>query len=528
MRDVFFIQQNFAVGDIAGNKQLILAGARAAAAAGAAVAVAPELALTGYPAEDYLYYPAFAAAVEQAVTAIACEAPPQLALVFGVPQWRDGCIYNTAALVRGGRVEATYAKTRLPNSSVFDDARYFTPAKNLPLMFAAAGQKYVLQICEDIWHDGRAEQVAAVAADNTLVLNGSPFVEGKHSLRLAAAATFARTAGSRVFYANMIGGYDELVYDGASFVADRDGALLAQLPAFTAVNAAGDGVVAYPSDNEAVYAALTLGLRDYFSKSGFADGVLLGLSGGVDSALVAALAVDALGAAKVTAVMLPTEYTSAASLEDAAQLAQNLGITYLRMPINDAVAAAGDTVAPHLRFRADDTTKENIQSRMRGLLLMALANNHNLLLLATGNKSEIAYGYATLYGDMNGGFAPIKDVLKTRVWDLCRWRNHRDGGLVIPARIIERAPSAELRPDQTDQDTLPPYKVIDAMLQAHLQRQTPAKMSEQYGENLVTDFYRRLVASEFKRRQGAMGTKISECAFGRDWRMPVASRYRYD
>ena len=376
----------------------------------------------------------------------------------------------------------------------------------------------------------RRRRFAAATADNTLVLNGSPFVEGKHALRLAAAADFARTASSRVFYAHTLGGCDELVVRRCFFVCWNE-----MVPCwhnyrrFTAVNMAGSRIIAYPSDNEAVYAALTLGLRDYFNKSGFADGVVLGLSGGVDSALVATLAVDALGAARVTAMMLPTAYTSEASLEDAAALAKNLGIEYIQMPINDAVGVAGGVITPHLCSRDDDTTMENVQSRMRGLLLMALANNRNLLLLATGNKSEIACGYATLYGDMNGGFRTDKRCVKDKsVGAVSLAQPPRRENAYSLTALLRAHPVPSCALTKLIQDTLPPYDVLDAMLQAHLQRQTPAQMWEKYGDAATTDFYRRLATSEFKRRQGVMGTKISECAFGRDWRMPVATRYRYD
>lgn len=523
---VFFSQQNFTVGAIDDNVARIRAAAQAAQAAGAEVLLTPEMALLGYPAEDLLHSPAILDASERALAPLAAALPPALHALVGAPVREDGRLYNACALLTGGKVAAVYKKAHLPNFSVFDEKRYFHEHPNDPLLFEAGGKKYVVQICQDIWAEAQLPRLAAAAADAVLVLNGSPFFAGKHAQRVQMAAQCARTANARVYYANACGAQDELVFDGASFMVDNSGALAAQLPAFAACDAMASGVTPYPAEEESIYHALVWGIRDYVQKSRFAKGVLLGLSGGVDSALVAALAASAVGAQNVCAVMMPTDYTSDASLQDAEQLAKNLGIEYLRLPLAPPVRAMTDTLSPHLHTRAEDVTMENLQARLRGTLLMGIANNRDLLLLATGNKSELACGYATLYGDMNGGFAPIKDLLKTQVWSLCRYYNAHIAE-VIPQRIITRAPSAELRPEQTDQDSLPPYEVLDAIIRDHLAHRARDDMTAAHGGAAVGDFYRRLQASEYKRRQAPPGTKISDCAFGRDWRMPVANGYAF-
>lgn len=527
MLPVFFIQQNFAVGDIAGNIRLIKDAADRAAAADCPVALTPELALTGYPPEDLLYLPALRRQVEEALPALAAALPPQLAVVVGAPLWEDGALYNAAALLRGGGVEATYKKAYLPNFSVFDEKRYFAEHRAAPLVFAAGGARYAVQICQDIWVDAQLPLLAQCAADAVLVLNGSPFYAGKQAQRIRAAQACARHSSAALFYANGIGAEDELVFDGASFAVDKDGALAGQLPAFAAHSGAADAVHPYPEEEDSIHQALVCGLRDYAEKSRFASGVVLGLSGGADSALVAALATAALGRERVCAVMLPTCHTSDASLEYAQQLAQALGIEYHSIPLTAAVESASALLQPLLQPRRGDVTAENLQARLRGTLLMALANNRDALLLATGNKSEFACGYATLYGDMNGGFAPLKDALKTQVWSLCRHYNARINS-AIPPRIIARAPSAELRPNQTDQDSLPPYDLLDAIIRDHLAHRPPAEMIGRHGAGAVRDFYRRLAASEHKRRQAPPGTKISECAFGRDWRLPINSGFSHE
>lgn len=539
MARVFFIQQNFSVGDIANNEQRLIAGAAQAHAAGAAVAVSSELSLTGYLPSDLLYDFNFKQAVADSLQRIVAAAPPGIALLVGLPWWEENedgeaDLYNAYALIRQQQVEGIHRKTRMPNGSVFDEKRYFSEQPSEPLLFIAADETYAVQLCEEMWYETQAQRIAAARIDgraiqHTIVPNGSPFYVGKQAERHAAAANFARHSQTTVYYAHAAGGQDELVFDGASFVMDSSGKLVGQLPAFTECNAfAEDEVIPYPQDLPAIYAALQCGLRDYVHKCGF-ENVVLGLSGGVDSALVATLAADALGAKHVTGVMMATEYTSAESLEYAEALAKQLGIRYLQLPLSDSVQAVNNTIAPHLNKKSQsthgDVTLENIQARLRGLLLMGLSNHHGWMLLATGNKSEVAYGYSTLYGDTNGGFAPIKDVLKTQVWELCRYRNQQAAQPLIPTEIIDRPPSAELRPNQTDQDSLPAYEEVDALITAHLERQPPAAMKARFDVAVLSDFYRRLRASEYKRQQSPVGTKISRCAFGSDWRMPIANRF---
>lgn len=523
--EVFFVQRNFAVGDLAANRRILKESADAAAAAGAEVVLAPELALTGYPPEDLLNDESFLLAAKNEAECLALAVNPSLAVVFGLP-WREGeKLYNAAVLVRGGRIEAVAKKNRLPNFSVFDERRYFTAGGEKPLIFSVNDNVYALQICQDMWDKRQAQDVRMAAAKHTLCLNASPFSVGKHARRLQAAGEFARRSDSTVYYCHMVGGQDELVFDGASFAVNRQGELLKQFPAMTEATGtiAGDSVD-YPDDEDAVYAALVLGLRDFFAKTGFADGVLLGLSGGVDSALVTLIAAEALGGDKITAVMMPSVYTSKASLEDAAAIANNVGANYLEIPLTPLMGAVGESLSPYLQSRSNDPTLENVQARLRGLLLMAVANNRNALLLATGNKSEMACGYATLYGDMCGGFAPLKDVPKTMVWSLAK----RYGGKIIPPRVIERPPTAELRANQTDQDTLPPYEQVDAALSIRLQDGLSAgQRGENFEDGFLNRFFGLLKGAEHKRRQAAIGPRISDCAFGRDWRMPIANRYRH-
>ncbi|MCH9758802.1 MAG: NAD+ synthase [Proteobacteria bacterium] len=526
MTAVFFVQQNFTVGDLRGNAKQIITAAHAALAAGADVALTPELALTGYMPEDLLYSPAFRRQTEDTALYLAAALPPALAVVVGLPLWQDGVLYNGCALMRGGKIEATYCKAHLPNYSVFDEKRYFSEHPNPPLVFIAGSKRYAIQICQDLWVEQQHTALATSNLDAILVANGSPFVPEKQLLRQQMAATCARHAKAAVFYSNSVGGQDELVFDGASFVVDKEGNLSGQLPAFIASNAYADSITPYPAATCALYQALCVGLANYACKNHFKHGVLLGLSGGVDSALVAALASAALGKSQVQAVMMPTEYTSTASLEDAATLAGNLEIDYLTLPIQSLVTTFNNTVQPHLLARNNDVTLENIQARLRGTLLMALSNNRDLLLLATGNKSEFLCGYSTLYGDMNGGFAPIKDVLKTQVWELCRYINNTVAD-VIPERIISRAPSAELRHEQTDQQSLPPYEQLDAIIRDHLADTPLEQMAATHEAAALANFYQRLATSEHKRRQAPPGTKVSERGLGKDWRYPLSNHFSY-
>ena len=529
---VYLVQRDFVVGDIDGNCQMLLQSATRAHQAGAVAMLSPELSLCGYCPEDMLLDDSFMNAVEKAFEQFLAVAPP-LPIIIGLPHRNADKtkLYNASALVCEGKVTGLYKKEALPNESVFDEQRYFTPGDNAPLIFCAGGVTFAVQICADIWHLARAAKVAKTAADYILSPNGSPFYVGKHPKRIAAAAEFAKQSGAGIFYCNTVGGQDELIYDGASFVMDKNTVVQRQLPAMESYEGFGDefennAQAAYPSDNWAMYAAIKMGIRDYFTKSGFADGVALGLSGGVDSALTAVAAADALGGDKVLAVMMPSRYTSDASIEDATLLAKNLNLELLTISIDPLMDAIYGAITPHLRPRPNDATLENVQARLRGQILMALSNNRNLLLLSTGNKSEIACGYATLYGDMCGGYAPLSDVSKTRVWELATARN--ESGEVIPPRVISRPPSAELRDNQTDQQTLPPYAQIDDAISMHIENGASVNEVENaLGGEFAAKFFNLLANGEHKRRQSAIGPKLTARAFGRDWRMPVANRYRH-
>ena len=522
---VYMAQLDFPVGGVGGNRKTLLNAARKARAAGAAVMLSPELALSGYCPEDMLYDGSFMDEVERNMKALTEEAPP-LPVVVGLPLRENGRLYNAAALISGGQTRGVYKKTFLPNYSVFDERRYFVSGENPPLFFESCGASFAVQICADTWESKQAGRVADAKAEWALSLNASPFYDGKHAERLRMAKKFTRAAGCGLFYCNAVGGQDEFIYDGASFVMDAGGAVRGQFPAMAECEGMGAEINApRPKKDEAVYEALVMGVRDYAAKTGFqkGGGAVLGLSGGIDSALTAAVAADALGAGRVLAVMMPSRYTSAASLEDAAAAAKNLGIQLLNIPIDPLADAVQNALAPHIINRPEDTTMENVQARLRGMLLMAFANNRGMLLLSTGNKSELACGYATLYGDMCGGFAPLKDADKTRVRALARFRNRR--GAAIPARTISRAPSAELRENQTDEQTLPPYKDIDRALAAHVENGVSrAALSREFGGDFLDRFFSLLAGGEHKRRQSAIGPKITRRAFGRDWRMPVANR----
>ena len=525
---VGFLQLNFRVGDLAGNAARIRRAIESAPAP-ADVWLAPELALTGYDAEDLLLNPHFIAAARDELERLARALPPQTPVVVGAPLAANGVLYNAAAVLRGGAIETAHRKIALPNNSVFNENRYFAAADR-PTTFDVDGARVGLLVCEDLWREEPLAAARALAPAALLVLNGSPYHLGRREKRLQAAARAGREIGGPVAYCNLVGGQDDFVFDGASFVVDGGGVLRAQLAAFREdvavcdLTAAGD-VASYPDDLEGIRAALVLAIADFAAKTGFQK-ITLGLSGGVDSALVAALAAEALGGENVVAAMMPSRYTAAASIEDARRLAQNLGLEYLEIPIDGIVATIGGAVEPFVRPRENDTTFENIQARARAVLLMALANNRNLLPLATGNKSELACGYATLYGDMAGGFAPLMDVSKTRVWEIAKSLNRERE--MIPARIIERAPSAELRPDQVDQDSLPPYALIDEVVRALLEdHESPERIGRRLGSpREVMRVFDLLAASEYKRRQYAPGPRVCERSFGRDWRMPVANRYR--
>jgi NAD+ synthase (glutamine-hydrolysing) len=435
--------------------------------------------------------------------------------------------------MRDGQCIASYAKHELPNNEVFDEVRYFTPG-NAPCVFDVEGCAIGVIICEDAWHAGPANQAKAAGAQVLISLNASPYHLHKENLRLEVLRKVIGATGLPLIYVNAVGGQDELVFDGGSFALDGKGLIATAMPQFET----GIGLVAIDQDGEPelgqiapsqsmesqAYAALVLGVRDYVHKNGF-PGVIIGLSGGVDSALVLAIAVDALGAEKVRAVMMQSPYTAEISWVDARALASNLGVQYDEIPIGSAVAALEGALASQFAGLALDTTEENIQARVRGTLLMALSNKTGRLVLTTGNKSEMAVGYCTLYGDMAGGFAVIKDIPKTVVYKLCTYRN--SVAPVIPERILTRAPSAELRPDQTDQDSLPPYELLDAIVEGYMeQNQSIASLIERgFDEASVRKITRLIKLNEYKRRQAPPGVRITTRAFGRDWRYPITSRF---
>ncbi len=529
-------QINCTVGDLVGNAAAILDAARRAHAAGADLLLTPELALCGYPPEDLLLRPDFYRACRRELEALAAATP--LPLVVGHPEEEAGRRYNAASFIDGGRVRAGYRKRLLPNYAVFDEERYFDVGDRA-CVIDFKGVRLGINICEDVWEAPAAAAARDAGAEVLLVLNASPFHMRKQQHRHQVLRTRAGETGMPMIYANMVGGQDELVFDGASFAIAADGTLLQQSPAFVPDLALVDieggrilpGTVAPALSHEAeVYEALKLGVRDYLGKNGF-PGALLGLSGGIDSALTLCIAVDALGADKVRAVMMPSPYTAQMSLDDSRALVEKLGVRYDEIPISPAMDTYAAMLEPLFAGLPPtawaDTTPENIQARIRGMVLMALSNRTGRIVLTTGNKSEMAVGYATLYGDMAGGFAVIKDVLKTFVYRLARYRNTLGDGPVIPENIIVRAPSAELRPDQTDQDSLPPYETLDAIIEAYMSQDMSPRQIVALGhpEADVRRVVRLLKLNEYKRRQAPVGIRISQRGFGKDWRYPITSRY---
>ncbi|MDQ1315662.1 MAG: hypothetical protein QG662_1771 [Pseudomonadota bacterium] len=614
-------QLNLTVGDIAGNAARLLAAAKEAHATGAALLLTPEMSICGYPAEDLVLRADFTAACEAALLQLAVDVPPELALIVGYPERSDDGLYNAAALLRGGCVESMYRKHHLPNHSVFDEQRVFDSG-DTPCVFTCGGVNFGINICGDIWEPGPATRAMEAGADWLLVPNASPFHLNKERERVAAARSRQVETGMPIVYANMVGGQDELVFDGASFALNVDGEVAVQCPAWQAglfyLDIEGDACTGpqqvLPNEEAAVYAALVLAVRDYIGKNGF-KGVHLGLSGGIDSALTLAIAADALGADKVHAVMMPSDYTAGISVEDSRDMVKRLGVRYSEIaikPIFDAFRTQlapefAATPPPPLRGEGGgggdagvgwetgispspqpsdgttshstkpasgqvagytlkgegannarcapkpmasppspqpsprtgeganvmpkpihDTTEENLQARARGTLLMALSNKFGTLVLTTGNKSEMATGYATLYGDMAGGFAVLKDVPKTLVYRLANYRNSLSAA--IPQRIIDRPPSAELRPDQTDQDSLPPYDMLDAILAAYVERDLSANdiVALGYDAATVKKVIRMVDLAEYKRRQAPPGPRITPRNFGKDRRYPITSKYRPD
>jgi NAD+ synthase (glutamine-hydrolysing) len=538
----FFIalsQSNPVLGDLTKNAQLILDDAKKSNVKGAKLLVTPELSLTGYPPEDLLLRDAFIQAVDQQLKQLAQDLAiyPNLRVLVGHPQRTPAGLQNMASVLFGGKVIASYAKQKLPNHEVFDEVRYFEPG-NEACVIDIDGTKIGVLICEDTWHSGPAAQAKHAGAELLIVSNASPYHLEKQDLRQQMIKSIVLETGLPLVYLNAVGGQDELVFDGASFALNKSGELVMSLPHFKeclafiefkwgpAINDLVKNTVSPVTSIEAqVYDALVLGVKDYLNKNGF-PGAIIGLSGGVDSALVLAIAVDALGADKVRAVMMPSRYTADISWIDAKQMADNLGVQYDEINIAPMVDAFDTSLTSEFQGLPIDATEENIQARVRGTLLMALSNKSGRIVLTTGNKSEMAVGYCTLYGDMAGGFAVIKDVAKTLVYRLCHYRNGINA--VIPERILTRAPSAELRPDQKDQDSLPEYEVLDAILALYMEQDESIQsiIDRGFKAEDVEKVTRLIKINEYKRRQAPIGVRITQRAFGRDWRYPITNKFR--
>jgi NAD+ synthase (glutamine-hydrolysing) len=557
---VAIAQLNYCVGDMPGNAEKIIAAARAAYADGARLVVTPELAICGYAAEDLYLRTSFIQACDDAVKLVTRELSGLMGLtvVIGTPivvagqtgvRTRSVAVqqrYNAAQVLREGAVVATYAKQELPNYQVFDERRYFTPGTQTCVFTAGEGTSAVkvgLLICEDAWFDAPAQMAREAGAEVLLVINASPFHVGKGSEREHMMATRARATALPLVYAHLVGGQDEIVFEGRSFALQADGTVAGRAPSFkenvfeAQLNRAQAAIkieaITQPeqTDDADLWHALVLGVRDYLGKNGF-PGALLGLSGGIDSALVLAIAVDAIGADKVHTVMMPSPYTADISWIDAREMAARLKVRYDEISIIPEFDAFKASLANAFAGRAEDTTEENIQARIRGTMLMALSNKFGSIVLTTGNKSEMATGYCTLYGDMAGGFAVIKDLAKTTVFRLAAWRNAHDpygtGSNPIPERIITRPPSAELKADQTDQDSLPPYDVLDAILERYMENDESIESIIAAGfDRAVVERVARLIRiNEYKRRQAPTGIRVTHRSFGKDWRYPITNKFR--
>ncbi|MBL0391646.1 NAD+ synthase [Ramlibacter monticola] len=544
-------QLNVVVGDMAGNAQKIIAAARTAYERGARLVLTPELSICGYPAEDLLLRPAFIAACDDAVKLVARELAGLKGLHVVVGHPRGGALrgksvqvqmrYNAASVLAEGKVIETYAKRELPNYQVFDEYRYFTKGQGT-CVFQVEDVSVGLLICEDAWFEEPAQLARVAGAQVLVVPNASPFHVGKSGERIARMVERAQAVELPLIYAHLVGGQDEVIFDGGSFAVNADGTLAARAPAFredlfyvTVHPGANSYRLAGPmvgdlGDEEELWHALVLGVRDYIGKNGF-PGVLLGLSGGIDSALVLAVAVDALGADKVRSVMMPSPYTAEISWLDAAEMCKRLGVRYDEISIKPMFESFLQALEKEFAGLAQDTTEENIQARIRGVLLMALSNKFGSIVLTTGNKSEMATGYCTLYGDMAGGFAVIKDLLKTSVFRLANWRNANDpyktGANPIPERIITRPPSAELRPDQVDQDSLPPYDILDGILSRYMENDQSIEdiVGAGYDRATVERVARLVRINEYKRRQAPIGIRVTHRGFGKDWRYPITGKF---
>ena len=553
-------QLNFVVGDLAGNAQKIIDAARSSYASGTRLLLTPELSICGYAAEDLFLRPAFITACDDAVKTVARELAglKNMVVVVGHPSGgseadalRTKSVtvqgrHNAASVISEGQVLSTYAKRELPNYQVFDERRYFTPGKGVCVFEAGEGKSRIkigLLICEDAWFEEPGRLAKEAGAELLAVINASPFHVGKGDEREATMRARVLATGLPMVYAHLVGGQDEVVFEGHSFALNADGSVAGRAPSFeedmfvalvqhtqSAIKIKADIAPERTLDAD-LWDALVLGVRDYIRKNGF-PGVLLGLSGGIDSALVLAVAVDALGKDKVRAVMMPSPYTADISLIDAREMARRMGVRYDEISIQPEFEAFKASLASEFEGLAEDTTEENIQARIRGTLLMALSNKFGSIVLTTGNKSEMATGYCTLYGDMAGGFAVIKDLAKTTVFRLARWRNLHDpygtGQEPIPERIITRPPTAELRPDQKDQDSLPLYEVLDAILERYMEndQSTEDIIAAGFSRAEVEKVTRLIRINEYKRRQAPVGIRVTHRSFGKDWRYPITSKFR--
>ena len=553
---VALAQLNMSVGDLESNALKLMDAYEQSCDQDADLVVFSELAICGYPPEDLLLKPRF---LEDAAGALArvAKATREAVAVIGFPELSNGALYNAAAVCSEGRIAGTYRKQLLPNYSVFDEKRYFVAGTSDPSVFRIADINVGISVCEDLWFDdGPLEGQIEAGVSLALSINASPYQRGKDKVRASTVVERTAKHETPVVYLNQVGGQDELIFDGASFVAGAKGEILTQLPQFEEayqlidievmdrpsaaekvvyVSSARRGKVAIPSPAmapsfgalEEVWSALVLATRDYVHKNGFEE-VVIGLSGGVDSSLVAAIAVDALGAKCVHGISMPSRYSSQGSQDDAKQLALNLGIDFSTIPIEPAHAAFTEMLDPSFSGLASDLTEENLQSRIRGVILMALSNKRAWLVLTTGNKSETSVGYSTLYGDTAGGFAILKDCPKLLVYELCRWRNAQEASEWIPESSISKPPSAELRPNQTDDESLPPYELLDGLLEAYVEQDQTADelLSQGYDSAIVEQITRLVDLAEYKRRQSPPGPRISEKAFGKDRRLPITNRYR--
>ncbi|OTG85897.1 NAD+ synthase [Acinetobacter sp. ANC 4558] len=524
------------VGNIEINVQRMIEQATEAKKQHADIIIFPELSTIGYPAEDLLLRPSLSKRSEQAFKQLS--KVKDIVMIFGfVNQTEDGHRYNSAAVMKDGQILGIYNKQNLPNYSVFDEKRYFSEGHQ-HLVFEYLGHKFGVLICEDAWTINTVQQLSQLNVETVLVLNASPYEVGKPQHRVITMSELAKQLNLNLVYVNQVGGQDDLIFDGTSFVINNDGSVALQTPSYKEAllyseyevekKAFKTGEIIAPLETMAeIYNGLVMATRDYINRSGF-PGVILGLSGGIDSALTLAIAVDAIGAEKVQAVMMPYTYTAQISVEDAAEQAKNLGVVFGVAEINNVVNSFMQTLFPFFGNSPADATEENLQARSRGTLLMALSNKFGNLVLSTGNKSELAVGYCTLYGDMVGGYAVLKDVYKTIVFELAKYRNSISETPVIPERVITRPPSAELRPDQTDQDSLPPYDVLDAILYAYIEEELSQHdiIAKGFDKAIVEKVIQLVDRNEYKRRQGAIGPRISSRAFSRERRYPIVNGWK--